>query len=1815
MALGNLLLLLLVLAIVCADRNEVESKDKAEKAVETKTDQRPRSAMPDPVRGSFDKLNRMLNRTEDRKNRRRKVDFTKIYTELHRTKTQNDDIQNDNNNNDVAIATNQKTMGNDNETSSLTTKMKELRPDGPNYEAHENTDVPHVTGVYCDFEPHNASDSCMWQWNTTLSDHGLGFKIMTAAEVTRMNETIGMKFSGPPVDADEKRNGHFLYLPVDPTMENMVVKSPPFRGLWEFCKFEARLHQSKMQNASIRLVSESTVSGVQWILQEVSGNNVERWLPMRFMIGKVQQEVRIIVEITRPNYVNLSQTLPHIAIDNIRMVECLPEPPVFNGECQNGQLKCNIMKKESCIKLQQICDLVKDCDDSTDEQKQCDKMPYGSYCNFEQDSCGFENVPQPILKWSRHSGPTPTDKTGPNFDHTCGPPRVYTTENPMVPLSPAHMNHTLACMGYYFFVNMNVTGPNQERADFASTAVMKTTIFNPPPKVHGDINSKYYNCCMVRFYYQQNGRNYGSLSLDVVELTSRGNITTSLWFSTKDKGENWYRAAIFLPNITTRYYFLFKTRMGMRIYSDSAIDDFSMAPECFGLNIDPAELGEYNYYDPIFEEKTTPHEDFADAMVYRFTPCGAVGRIGPNQTMCDTFYRDTPASVSVIQSPPYQGIQIWEVPSEGLYTIIATGASGGLGSMWAGVSHGAQARGLFELHRGEKLYMLLGQQGLNACKKTLSAQESQECAHRHNTTTQVYTSKTHEIRNTHVNDGGGGGGGGTYVFLVDNDGNSVPLVVGGGGGGLSVGIFRDDGSQHGRGRTNATPESGYMYGEIGRTSGAGGGWNDRVGPTTPGFEEVRGSALRAGGKGGRACWGGAHGGFGGGGGGCVRGGAGGGWLGGNSNEGEGYHGSGGWSYVDVTRGIPEFADVGIAARNGPGEVLVIPALHKCGCSYRCVALNEYRSEVRCYCPAAWTADDKDPKKCILEDKFPSLRLVVIMMSALLVFVVVLVLCFFLYLYNRYQKKKEAEQHQKRLLQQEDVLQLHRLRNAPGGDNPLGMAFNPHYGSEGFLPQGFDVRGLPRVEREKLKLINTSRPLGQGAFGEVYQGLYKHRPGEEMPVAVKTLPELSTGQAESDFLMEAAIMAKFNHPNIVHLIGVCFERHPRYIVLELLAGGDLKKFLRESRPKPERASALTMKDLILCSMDIAKGCRYLESKRFIHRDIAARNCLLTSRGPGRVVKIADFGMARDIYRSDYYKKGGKAMLPIKWMPPEAYIDGVFTCKTDIWSYGVLLWEVFSMGVMPYTGCANREVMELVSGGGRLDKPFVGCPNEVYRLMCDCWNPSPDERPNFSMVYDRLQGFLQDPQILEASLPIVRSFIGGSRNETPNDSVEAQRSSAGDYLVPKSAQDPAPDDSPTDQPDPHSKSQAAAPGKEVEDSRFPLLLKASQDYGNIPMASRRGPGEDCSAASAAVRTAKFLPSKSTDRLICSVEGPSMDDDIATSVDDKPVIRETSFIEKPKTPAVEKHKTPSMEKHKTPSVEKPKTPSVEKHKTPSVEKHKTPSMEKHKTPSVEKHKTPSVEKHKTPSVEKPKTPSVEAKRKNSAGPVVEKLISITPTSPKPPENALSEPVVIDKTNKTSLAPERKAAPIASPDPPRINAWNKEVKTPKSKPFCLDAAQLEENLNELKKNSGSVNLTTMNAKILPPYINVVTPNKLSESKTIQIDPKKAVIHDLPKEEVKEEKNKLKQSNSAASLLNGPLTDVPYADSDNTSSSSGGQPNGKNGNRNGNGNGANRNGNGRNNTGSGGNGKRNHRYEEITIETGKFKKQGSGVGDSEISC
>ncbi|KRZ15247.1 Myosin-4 [Trichinella zimbabwensis] len=251
-------------------------------------------------------------------------------------------------------------------------------------------------------------------------------------------------------------------------------------------------------------------------------------------------------------------------------------------------------------------------------------------------------------------------------------------------------------------------------------------------------------------------------------------------------------------------------------------------------------------------------------------------------------------------------------------------------------------------------------------------------------------------------------------------------------------------------------------------------------------------------------------------------------------------------------------------------------------------------------------------------------------------------------------------------------------------------YNPNYEFFNNGDTAYNLQDLKEIPRCCVLLIKA---LGQGAFGEVYEGTLVGLCSEKdgLPVAVKTLPEYASEQAQMDFHMEAMIMSKFRHPNIVQFHGVCFEKMPRFIVLELLAGGDLKTFLRENRPKE------TLEWLGIST-------------------------------------------------------GGKAMLPVKWMPPEAFLDGIFTSKTDVWSYGVLLWEIFSMGYMPYPGRGNQEVMQLVTAGGRLECPS-SCPLKLYQIMTHCWNTVSESRPNFDAIISRLEACMHDPLILTHPLPKV------------------------------------------------------------------------------------------------------------------------------------------------------------------------------------------------------------------------------------------------------------------------------------------------------------------------------------------------------------------------------------------------------------------------------------------------------------------------------
>lgn len=263
-------------------------------------------------------------------------------------------------------------------------------------------------------------------------------------------------------------------------------------------------------------------------------------------------------------------------------------------------------------------------------------------------------------------------------------------------------------------------------------------------------------------------------------------------------------------------------------------------------------------------------------------------------------------------------------------------------------------------------------------------------------------------------------------------------------------------------------------------------------------------------------------------------------------------------------------------------------------------------------------------------------------------------------------------------------------------------------------------------RSNLQTITT---LGRGEFGEVFLAKAKGaEDGEgEALVLVKSL-QTRDEQLQLDFRREAEMFGKLNHSNVVRLLGLCREAEPHYMVLEYVDLGDLKQFLRISKSKDEslKPQPLTTKHKVSLCTQVALGMEHLSNSRFVHRDLAARNCLVSAQ---RQVKVSSLSLSKDVYNSEYYHFR-QAWIPLRWMPPEAVLEDEFSTKSDVWSFGVLMWEVFTHGEMPYTPLADDEVLAgLQSGKTKLTHP-EGCPSRLAKLMQRCWAPSPKDRPSFS-----------------------------------------------------------------------------------------------------------------------------------------------------------------------------------------------------------------------------------------------------------------------------------------------------------------------------------------------------------------------------------------------------------------------------------------------------------------------------------------------------
>uniref|UniRef100_A0A673K1T0 Tyrosine-protein kinase n=1 Tax=Sinocyclocheilus rhinocerous TaxID=307959 RepID=A0A673K1T0_9TELE len=262
-------------------------------------------------------------------------------------------------------------------------------------------------------------------------------------------------------------------------------------------------------------------------------------------------------------------------------------------------------------------------------------------------------------------------------------------------------------------------------------------------------------------------------------------------------------------------------------------------------------------------------------------------------------------------------------------------------------------------------------------------------------------------------------------------------------------------------------------------------------------------------------------------------------------------------------------------------------------------------------------------------------------------------------------------------------------------------------------------------------VILGQSIGRGNFGEVFSGRLR---SENTPVAVKACRENLPAEHKNKFLMEARILKQYDHPNIVKLIGVCTQKQPIYIIMELVQGGDFLTFLRTE------GHNLKTKMLIKMAENVVSGMAYLESKKCIHRDLAARNCLV---GEESVVKISDFGMSRQEQDGVYSATGGMKQIPVKWTAPEALNYGRYTTESDVWSFGVLLWETFSRGVTPYSiphNMNNQQTRDEVERGYRMPAPN-NCPGEIYALMCQCWQYDPRNRPSFRKLKADLYALCQ------------------------------------------------------------------------------------------------------------------------------------------------------------------------------------------------------------------------------------------------------------------------------------------------------------------------------------------------------------------------------------------------------------------------------------------------------------------------------------------
>ncbi|XP_076848073.1 ephrin type-B receptor 2 [Brachyhypopomus gauderio] len=276
-------------------------------------------------------------------------------------------------------------------------------------------------------------------------------------------------------------------------------------------------------------------------------------------------------------------------------------------------------------------------------------------------------------------------------------------------------------------------------------------------------------------------------------------------------------------------------------------------------------------------------------------------------------------------------------------------------------------------------------------------------------------------------------------------------------------------------------------------------------------------------------------------------------------------------------------------------------------------------------------------------------------------------------------------------------------------------------------------------------VKIEQVIGAGEFGEVCSGSLRLPGKREILVAIKTLKSGYTEKQRRDFLSEASIMGQFDHPNIIHLEGVVTKSSPVMIITEFMENGSLDSFLRQNDGQ------FTVIQLVGMLRGIASGMKYLGDMNYVHRDLAARNILVNSN---LVCKVSDFGLSRfleDDASDPTYTSALGGKIPIRWTAPEAIQYRKFTSSSDVWSYGIVMWEVMSYGERPYWDMSNQDVINAIEQDYRLPPP-MDCPNALHQLMLDCWQKDRNNRPKFGQIVNTLDKMIRNPNSLKATTPL-------------------------------------------------------------------------------------------------------------------------------------------------------------------------------------------------------------------------------------------------------------------------------------------------------------------------------------------------------------------------------------------------------------------------------------------------------------------------------